>query len=124
MPEALCYLPKDLTPLSNSSWLAGFIEADGHFSIRATEGEKSNKVECKFEISQASNSIHGSSFEIMQEISKNLTCSFKETRNESKNPLATAVYRVRTLNSSSNLKLINYLSSYPLQGKKHLDFIS
>jgi hypothetical protein len=116
----LNFLPKDVTPLGDSSWLAGFIEADGHFSIRATEGEKSNKVECKFELSQARNSIYGSSLEILKEISEFLNCPLKEIRTESKNPQ----YRIRTLNSNSNLKLINYLYSYPLQGKKHLDFLS
>lgn len=34
---SLNLLPKSKTPLNSSSWLAGFIEADGHFSIRATE---------------------------------------------------------------------------------------
>jgi hypothetical protein len=56
----------------------------------------------------------------MKEISEFLNCSLKEIRTESKNPQ----YRIRTLNSGSNLKLINYLYSYPLQGKKHLDFLS
>jgi LAGLIDADG endonuclease len=113
-------LPKDITELGNSSWLAGFIEADGHFSIRTTEGEKLNKVECKFEISQAQKSKYGSSFEIMKEISDFLDCSLKEIRIETHNPQ----YRIRTLNSNSNLKLINYLSIYPLQGKKNLDYNS
>ena len=116
----LFLLPKDATHLGNSSWLAGFIEADGHFSIRATEGENLNKVECKFEISQTQNSIYGSSLEIMKEISDFLDCGLKEIRTETKNPQ----YRVRTLNSNSNLKLINYLTIYPLQGKKHLDYNS
>ena len=60
----------------------------------------------------------------MKEISEFLNCSFnreaREIRTETKNPQ----YRVRTLNSNSNLILINYLSSYPLQGKKYLDFKS
>lgn len=116
----LFLLPKDITPLGYSSWFAGFIEADGHFSIRATEGEKLNKVECKFELSQAKFSRYGTSFEIMKEISDFLDCSFKEIRTETKNPQ----YRIRTLNSKSNLKLINYLSIYPLQGKKYLDYNS
>lgn len=37
-------LPKCIIPLNSSSWLAGFIEADGHFSIRATETVASRKV--------------------------------------------------------------------------------
>ena len=116
----LTLLPKDISPLGNSSWLAGFIEADGHFSIRTTDSENSTKVECKFELSQAQKNIYGTSYEIMNEISKFLNCSFKEIRIDSKNPQ----YRIRTLNSNSNLQLINYLTIYPLKGKKHLDYIS
>ena len=66
-------LPKSRTPLNSSSWLAGFIEANGHFSIRATEKGAYPKLECKFELSQVQNSIHGNSFQIMQEISEFLS---------------------------------------------------
>ena len=45
-------LPINTDSLNNSSWLAGFIEADGHFSVRATESLKINKVECKFTLSK------------------------------------------------------------------------
>jgi Cytochrome C and Quinol oxidase polypeptide I/LAGLIDADG endonuclease len=113
-------LPIDTTPLGNSSWLAGFIEADGHFSVRTTESLNTNKVECKFELSQAKNGTYGDSYKIMTEISEFLIGSLKEIRVTSSNPQ----YRVRTLNSKSNLILINYLKNYPLQGKKFLDFNS
>jgi hypothetical protein len=79
-----------------------------------------NKVECKFELSQAKNGTYGDSYKIMTEISEFLIGSLKEIRVTSTNPQ----YRVRTLNSKSNLILINYLKNYPLQGKKFLDFIS
>lgn len=119
-------LPLDKTSLNNSSWLAGFIEADGHFNLRATSGNTNTntntntKVECKFELSQAKQTIYGDSYLIMKEISEFLNCSLKEIRINSKNPQ----YRVRTLNSNSNLILINYFENYPLQGKKYLDYIS
>ena len=56
----------------------------------------------------------------MKEISEFLDCSLKEFRVTSPNPQ----YRVRTLNSKSNLILTDYLKKYPLQGKKFLDFYS
>lgn len=56
----------------------------------------------------------------MTEISEFLNCPLKEIRLTSSYPQ----YRVRTLNSKSNLILTNYLKKYPLQGKKFLDFLS
>ena len=56
----------------------------------------------------------------MKEISDFLVCPLKDTRVTSSNPQ----YRVRTLNSKSNLILTEYLKNYPLQGKKFLDFYS
>jgi len=113
-------LPINTVPLDNSSWLAGFIEADGSFSVRATESLQTNRVECKFELSQAKTGTYGDSYKIMKEVSDFLACSLKDIRLTSSHPQ----YRVRTLNSKSNLILINYLQKYPLQGKKYLDFYS
>lgn len=119
--ETVCsLLPRDYTPLNSSSWLAGFIESDGHFSLRTTENTISTKIECKFELSQAQKNLYGNSYEIMKDISDFLICSLKEIRTTSSNPQ----YRIRTLNSKSNLILINYLENYPLKGKKFLDFLS
>jgi len=56
----------------------------------------------------------------MQEISEFLSAPLKSIRETSSNPQ----FRVRTLNSKSNLKLISYLKTYPLKGKKHLDYLS
>lgn len=116
----LSLYPRNITPLANSSWLAGFIEADGHFSLRTTHGVNLSKVECKFELCQSQKTLYGTSYNIMNEIAEFLNCSLKEIRSNTKNPQ----YRIRTLNSNSNLILINYLSSYPLKGKKYLDYIS
>lgn len=112
--------PKCCISLQSSSWLAGFIEADGHFSVRATETGLYPKVECRFELCQAKTSLHGSSREIMQEISEFLNLTLKDIRDNTANPQ----YRIRTLNKDQNLKIINYLNVYPLKGKKHLDFLS
>jgi len=49
-------LPRNSEHLSQNAWLSGFIEAEGHFSIRTTSAQKASfyhKVECKFELVQA-----------------------------------------------------------------------
>ena len=44
--------PLNTSNLTSDAWLSGFVEADGHFSIRTTKNDKSTKIECKFELSQ------------------------------------------------------------------------
>lgn len=118
--ESIRIEPRCSVPLHNSSWLAGFIEADGHFSVRATETGLYPRVECRFELSQAKTSINGSSYGAMLEISEFLNLTLKSIRDNSANPQ----YRIRTISSNSNEKIINYLKTYPLKGKKYLDFLS
>ena len=45
----------DTSNLNSNCWLSGFIDADGHFSVRTTLGSKYPKIECKFELSQRQN---------------------------------------------------------------------
>lgn len=42
----------NILPLNSTPWLSGFIEADGHFSLRTSLEGKYPRVECKFELSQ------------------------------------------------------------------------
>ena len=42
---------KDLSNINSNSWLAGFIDANGHFSVRTSLGSNYPKIECKFELS-------------------------------------------------------------------------
>ena len=43
---------QDTDYMSSNAWLSGFIEADGHFTIRSTELGKCPKIECKFKLSK------------------------------------------------------------------------
>lgn len=106
--------------LKSNSWLSGFIEADGHFSLRATAQGKYPRVECKLEISQRQidhNNLDNYAF--LNEIALYLLCEVKSIRTLSKTP----EYRVRTTSVKGNLILENYLDNYPLFGSKHLDSI-
>uniref|UniRef100_UPI002028ED1E hypothetical protein n=1 Tax=Russula rosea TaxID=176822 RepID=UPI002028ED1E len=111
-------------PLNNSSldsnaWLSGFIEADGHFSVRTTITSKYSKVECKFELSQRQIDHKGNNnLDFLEFIAKFLLSSVKAIRVNKSKP----EYRVRTTSLNSNLILENYLNTFPLFGSKYLDF--
>jgi len=111
-------------PLNNSSldsnaWLSGFIEAEGHFSLRTTLTSKYPKVECKFELNQRQIDHKGNNYlDFLDFIAKFLLSSVKATRVNKPNP----EYRVRTINLNGNLILENYLNTFPLFGSKYLDY--
>jgi len=106
--------------LLDNSWLSGFIDADGHFSLRNTIKNSKSKVECKFELSQRQKDHRGNSnFFFLDEIAKLLITSVKTTKMSTPYPQ----YRIRTNNIRGNIVLESYLTAYPLFGSKYLDFI-
>jgi hypothetical protein len=113
-------LPLNSQSLHTSAWLSGFIDADGHFSIRITNAEKYPvRIECKFELEQRQLDISlGSLLPIMSNIATFLLSTVKETKSLTKNPK----YRVRTVNFNANFILVNYLSIYPLFSSKYMDY--
>ena len=97
-----------------NAWLSGFIEADGHFSLRSTESGKYPRVECKFELSQRQKDHNKrDNLFLLKEIALSLGSLVKPIKNDSDNPQ----YRVRTTNLKGNLAVVNYLTKYPLFGK-------
>ena len=117
----LIKLPLNTNSLSNNAWLAGFIEADGHFSVRTTMTGKYPKIECKFELSQRQRDHLGYSNEtFLTDIATFLNVSLKEIRENTSYPQ----YRLRTASLRTNLILVSYLNEYPLFGAKFLDYNS
>ena len=111
--------PIDNSPLISNPWLSGFIEADGHFSIRSTAGSKYTKVECKFELSQRQNNHKGlSNRQFLEFIAELIHTSVKEIRIDSPHPQ----YRLRTTSLKGNLALENYLNNFSLFSSKYLDY--
>ena len=105
--------------LTSNAWLSGFIEADGHFSIRSTESGKYPKIECKFELSQRrKDENQRDNFFFLNEIAICFESLVKLIRNDSNNPQ----YRVRTTNLKGNLAVVDYLTIYPLFGTKYSDY--
>jgi len=115
----LVKLPLNTEPLINSAWLSGFIEAEGHFSIRTTLTGKYPKIECKFELSQSQKDQLGFSNELfLADIANFLNVSLKNIRENTSHPQ----YRLRTHSLHTNFILINYLNEFPLFGSKFLDY--
>jgi hypothetical protein len=110
--------PLDISSFLHNSWLAGFIEAEGHFAVRVQKNQYI-KIACRFELEQSAISFYGFSYyDLMMSISSFLEASLKPFSNKNK-----LYYRLRTLNKSSNSLLIAYLDKYPLFGVKYLDYL-
>jgi hypothetical protein len=112
-------LPLNKDSLNKDAWFSGFIESDGHFSVRTTLTGKYPKIECKFELSQRQKDHLGYSNELfLANIAKFLIVSLKNTRENTPYPQ----YRLRTMSLKTNLLLVDYLNEYPLFGSKFLDY--
>lgn len=110
---------KDTSNINSNCWLGGFIDADGHFSVRTSLATKYPKIECKFELSQRQvDHNNENNLEYLSLIADFLLSTVKEIRMNKPKP----EYRVRTTNLNSNYILINYLEKYPLFSSKYLNY--
>lgn len=116
----------DTSSLLSNAWLSGFIEADGHFSVRTSLSSHHKKLECKLEISQRQNDkpsgllgcgAGNNNLYFLEEIAKLFLTTVKPIRTETKFPQ----YRIRTTSLKGNLCVENYLLNFPLFGTKYLD---
>jgi len=111
---------KDISNIDSNSWLAGFIDADGHFSVRTTTVSKYPKIECKFELAQRQNDHNNeNNYEFLNLIANFLLTTVKKIRVDQPKP----EYRVRTTSLKGNLILINYMENYPLFSSKYLNYL-
>jgi hypothetical protein len=115
-------LPLNNVIISENAWLSGFIEADGHFSLRTSLDTKYPRVECKLEISQRQKDHNGNdNLKFLSSIAKFLLTEVKPIRTDRK--MKEHQYRIRTTSLKGNLILENYLEKYPLFGSKYLDSV-
>jgi len=96
------------TPLESTSWLAGYIEANGKFIIRVDN--HSENIECRLELKILKDI---SNISLIKDISNLLKTSISENNK---------YYIIRTKNIESNSILESYLTKYPLFSKKYLDY--
>ena len=117
-------LPLKESSLSDDSWLSGFIDSDGSFSVQHTKVEnnaKKRKISCRLRIEQRMlDPVTGSSyFNVLTNIAEFLNCKLltrkqKSTGNE---------YYTLAASSKTSLEIIvNYFTRYPLFSSKYLDY--
>ena len=118
-------LPLKEGKLNNNSWLSGFIDSDGSFSVQYTKVEnnaKKRKISCRLRIEQRKlDPITGNSYiSVLTSITEFFNCSLltrkqKSTGNE---------YYILTGSSKVSLGIIiKYLEVYPLLSSKYLDYL-
>jgi hypothetical protein len=124
--------PIDKSPILSNNWLAGFIDADGHFSIRFSPSKipgKKPRIACRFELVQREIDKSGiSMYSIMNKIGEALKSKVEYVDRKEKGwPKSTAQgvkLRVRTSSLETNYILIEYLTTFCLKSSKKLDMES
>ena len=117
-------LPVNKDNLDKDGWLAGFIDADGSFSIQHTKlenGAKKRKISCRLRIEQRMYEpiTKISYFDVLSKIAKFFNCNLRirkqiATNNE---------YFIMTASSRKSLSIIiTYFESFSLYSSKYLDY--
>jgi len=117
-------LDKDLSNIDSNEWLAGFIDADGHFNVSINEKRNApfRKPSCRFEIVQSSvNHLGLCKKDVMLEMSKFINTNLRtNTRKKRPNYLE---YRVSSTKLENNLIIISYLNKFKLFSSKYLNYL-
>lgn len=110
--------------LGNNSWLSGFIDSDGSFSVQHTKIEnnaKKRKISCRLRIEQRIlDPATGDSYlNILTDITKFINCNLlTKTQKSTENK-----YFTLTASSRNSIEiLVKYLDKYPLFTSKYLDY--
>jgi LAGLIDADG endonuclease len=117
-------LPLNKGDLGKDSWLAGFIDADGSFSINHTKlksGAKKRKISCRLRIEQrmCDPISKESYFDVLTEISKFLCCNLNTRKQKS---TGNKYFNMSASSRKSLLVILNYFKYFPLYSSKYLDF--
>lgn len=124
-------LPLNTSSLDSNPWLAGFIDADGHFSIKLTGGYGSDdtlsrgRVQCVFSINQSEfNRTTGeSNVPFMTELASFFQVNLNYKLATS--PLFKKPAKLLVFFSQSDRRhhiIATYLTNFPLMYSKYLNF--
>lgn len=130
--ESIPLLGLDKTPLGESAWLSGFLEADGYFYLNiARRAPKLNKKDLPIGITyylyisqkqhyerKVDSSVNESNFSHMEDIAK-LVNSRVISIERKRTTGIEKIYVVRTDKKDSKVLLFEYLNKFPLFGYKY-----
>lgn len=124
----------DISPIESNSWLAGFTDGDGNFSINITNRKKKNVITTKrvqvfFRIELRQNyhrdvsAIQGgtSYSEILMKISRYLGVNLYSRSRIQKDKIFNS-FIIISHNIQSHIKVINYFDHFPLYSSKYLSY--
>ena len=112
-------LPLDKSPIASNSWLSGFIDTDGCFSIKGFTPNKKTYPGFQFYLCQREIDKSGESFKSLFEIIANYLHVSLKLRVISGH----FQFNITTSSLKSNMLLINYLNHFPLFTSKYLNYI-
>ena len=110
--------------LLNDSWLSGFIDADGSFSVQYTKtenGAKKRKISCRLRIEQIMLDpiTKDSYFNILTEVASFLGCNLLTRKQKS---TGNVYYTLAATSKMSIRVIIDYFSKHFLFSSKYLDY--
>jgi hypothetical protein len=110
--------------LNKDSWFAGFIDADGSFSIQHTKIEnkaKKRKISCRLRLEQRMYDpiSNISYYDVLTEITKFLNCNLKIRKQIS---TGNQYYSITASSCKSLSIILTYFNRFPLYTYKYLDY--
>jgi len=126
-------LPLDTSSIDSNAWLAGFIDTDGHFSIKLTGEYASNdnvtrgRVRCLFSINQSElNRVkRESNVPFMTQLANffQVNLNYKVANSSLfKEPAKTIVFFAQS--DRKHYIITTYLTKFPLMSTKYLNYLS
>jgi hypothetical protein len=118
-------LPLNQQSLEDNSWLSGFIDSDGSFSVQHTKVEnnaKKRKISCRLRIEERKlDPITGDSYvNILTNIANFCHCNLLTRRQKS---TGNEYYVLCASSKTSLVLLIKYLDKYSFFSSKYLDYL-
>jgi LAGLIDADG endonuclease len=117
-------LPIKKGNLDKDNWFAGFVDADGSFSIQHTkleDGAKKRKISCRLRIEQRMYEplTKNSYFDVLNEISTFLNCNLNTRKQTS---TGNKYFIIAASSRKSLLIIMTYFKNFSLYSSKYLDY--